>query len=113
MTTDRRERVERAALNQSLFREVNERLEQMATEFQEIAKTAVFTCECADVTCVEQIEMSLDEYEALRSEPNQFAVLSGHVYSDVENVIDQKERFVVVAKVEPGASIVAEVDPRS
>ena len=57
------DRTERAAINQSVFREVNERLEGLAETFQYVAKTAAFTCECASLECVEQMEMSLDEYE--------------------------------------------------
>jgi hypothetical protein len=107
------DRIERASRNQTLFREVNERLEGMAEAFQEVTNTATFACECADLACVEQIQMSRDEYEAVRTDPNQFAVLPGHVYPDVENVIDENGRFAVVAKIGVGARIAAEADPRS
>jgi 5-bromo-4-chloroindolyl phosphate hydrolysis protein len=107
------DRLERAARNQSLFREVNERLEDLATTFQEIAGTTMFACECADLRCVEKVELSLDEYEGVRSDPNQFVVLKGHVYHDVENVLRETDRFVVVAKVGEAAKVAAEADPRS
>ena len=107
------DRTERAAINQSVFREVNERLEGLAETFQYVAKTAAFTCECASLECVEQMEMSLDEYEGVRSDPNQFAVLPGHVYRDVESVVSENERFVVVAKIGAGDRIARETYPRS
>jgi hypothetical protein len=107
------ERVERAARNQSLFREINERLEELASTFQEVAGTASFTCECADLKCIEQVEMSLDEYEAVRSDANQFVVRPGHVLADVENVVGESDRFVVVAKIGKGAKIAAAADPPS
>ena len=107
------DRIERAAANQSIFREVNERLQDLATAFQDAARRATFACECADVQCVEQLELSLDEYEAIRSEPNQFVVLPDHVYLDVERVVSENERFVAVAKIGRGATIAAEADPRS
>jgi hypothetical protein len=107
------DRVERSASNQSIFREVNERLEQLATAFQGVASNATFACECADVQCVEQLELSLDEYEAVRSDSSQFVVLPGHVYADVERVVSKNARFVVVAKIGRGAAIAAEADPRS
>jgi len=107
------DQIKRAARNQSLFREVNERLQDIANSFQSVSSTAVFSCECAALSCTEQIEMSMDEYEVVRSQPNGFAVLPGHVYPDVENVVRENERFVVVAKIGPGAKIAKETYPRA
>ena len=107
------ERQVRAARNQSLFREVNERLEGLAETFQFIAEHTAFTCECADTQCIEPINMTLAEYEAVRAEPNQFAVLFGHVYTDVEYIVTESDRFVVVAKIGEGAKIAREAYPRS
>jgi hypothetical protein len=105
--------MKRAADNEALFRQVNERLQEMAEAFQEVTSSAVFACECADLACIEQIQMSVDEYEGVRSEPNQFVVVPGHVDLDVENVVRNNERFAVVAKIGAGAQIAAETDPRS
>ena len=107
------ERVERAARNEALFRAVNERLEDLAVTFQEIAGMGVFACECANLACVEQIEMTLDEYEAIRSDPNQFIVLPRHVDPDVETVTQERNGFVVVSKIGEGAKVAIEQDPRS
>jgi hypothetical protein len=88
----------RAAQNQSLFRTVNERLEGLAEAYQFISETASFVCECADVGCVERIELRPSEYEAVRAQGNRFAVRPGHVYPDVERVVGENERFVTVEK---------------
>lgn len=109
----RTDRIERAAANEALFREINERLQGMAESFQEVTARAVFACECPDLACLEQIQMSVDEYEAVRSDPNNFVVVPGHVDLEVENVIRENERFAVVAKIGTGARIAAESDPRS
>lgn len=106
-------RLERAARNQTLFREVNERLEDLATTFQDTAGTVVFACECADLSCIEKIAMTLDEYEAIRSDPNQFLVLPGHVVHDVEDIVREGSGFVIVAKIGEGASLAAQTDPRA
>lgn len=106
------DRLERAARNQSLFREVNERLQELATDFQEIAGTSVFACECADLGCVKQIDMTLDEYEAVRSDSNRFLVAPGHVVPDVERVVGESDRYVIVAKIGEGATIAVQADPR-
>jgi hypothetical protein len=107
------DRVKRAARNQSAFRQVNEHLEGFATRVQDSAGKTVFACECADVACFEQIEMTVDEYEAIRSDPNLFVVLPGHVYADVERVVRENGRFVAVAKFGEGAMIAAAADPRA
>jgi len=106
------DRLERAARNQTLFREVNERLQELATTFQEMADTAVFACECADLQCVEQIDMTMDEYQSVRGDPNRFVVVPGHVYHDVENVLSENQRYLVVAKIGKAAAIAEASDPR-
>lgn len=72
----------------------------------------MFACECADLSCIEQINMTLDEYEAIRSHPNQFLVLPGHVVHDVEDIVRDGGGFVVVAKIGEGASLAAQTGPR-
>jgi hypothetical protein len=106
-------RVERAARNEALLREVNERMEELATTFQETAGTTVFACECADLSCVDPIHVTLDEYEAIRSDSNQFLVVPRHVIPDVEKIVREAEGYVVVAKIAEGALIAAETDDRT
>jgi hypothetical protein len=63
----------RVASNQSRFREVNERLEELNREFSEIIPTGDFVCECADTDCLERVGLTIEEYEQLRSVPTHFA----------------------------------------
>ena len=53
----------KAAKNQALFRDVNERIEELVGK----AWHPDFICECADEHCVEKLQLSLREYE--RFEP--------------------------------------------
>jgi hypothetical protein len=99
---------ERAAENQSLFREVNERIEDLAAD----AAFQTFVCECADTECAEGISATLEEYEAVRSGPNRFLVLAGHDIPGVEEVVATTERYVVVSKLGVGAAVAEEADPR-
>jgi hypothetical protein len=69
-------------------------------------------CECFDDECTEPMELTLAEYEQLRAQPNRFAVLPGHVDPNVERVIEEHERYVVVAKCGAGAIYAAMHDPR-
>jgi hypothetical protein len=106
-------RIARAANNQALFRAVNEHLEDLAHSFEQIAGPGTaFACECASLECIDRISMSVDEYEALRRHRNGFAVLPGHVVPEVEEVVSENERYVVVAKIGEGAEIAAATSPR-
>lgn len=105
---------ERAAHNQALFREVKERLEQLNETFVELAPFGSWVCECADTGCVEQVQMTFGEYEALREHSHRFAIApsDAHVYPEVERVVDRTERYWLVEKIEQGAAIAAERDQR-
>lgn len=107
------EQLKRAARNQSIFREVNERLEGLAENFKAVSETAPFSCECADLGCFTMIDMTLSEYEAVRKDPNRFVVLPGHVYPEFERVVSENERYVLVAKYDEGGELAEELDPRT
>jgi hypothetical protein len=103
----------RAARNESLYREVNERIEELNQCFDAALEAgASWVCECADTECCERMEMTLGEYEELRSHPDRFAVLPGHVVGAVERVVDTRDRYLVVEKIGPAARVAAELDPR-
>ena len=108
--TGREEFERRAAKNQSLFREVNER----ENEINNNTLWLVFMCECADETCVEQIELTPEEYESVRENPTHFAVVPSeeHVVPEVERIAEQHERFWVVEKVGEAGAVVIQLDPR-
>jgi hypothetical protein len=104
-TTD--ERQERAARNQSLFREMNEHVETVMLSFR------AFMCECASKACEETVTLTRGEYEAVREHPARFLVKPGHVFAGGEVVVDDRQgRYVVVEKIERGAEVAAHFDPR-
>lgn len=87
-------RAQRAAENERLFRRINERLEELATD-----DSLTLVCECADVACVERIpDVPLAEYQAVRRHSDRFFVLRGHEQRDVEQVVDERAGYLVVAK---------------
>lgn len=100
-----REREVRAGANQALFRTVNERVEGLAEAFQFISERTSFVCECADVGCVERVEVHVLEYDAVRKHGSRFVVQRGHVYPEVESVVEENERFVTVEKVGAAAAV--------
>jgi hypothetical protein len=101
------------AKNEALFRQVNERIEEVNEKLGG-AELSDFLCECGDDDCTTPISMTLEEYEAVRSVPTHFAIAPGHEVVDVEAVIRTGERYSVVEKFSGDAEpIAAETDPRS
>ena len=60
-----------------------------------------FLCECADDGCTELLPLDLDEYDRVRAEPAHRVTLPGHPVADTASVVDENERFVVVAATPP------------
>jgi hypothetical protein len=109
------ERQQRAARNQSLFREVNERVKDVNDNFHVFTAVNEWVCECANDTCVERIEMASQEYEHVRGDGTRFFVApsSEHVWLDVEQVTERHANYWVVEKIELGGKIAEQQDPRS
>jgi hypothetical protein len=108
------ERGRRIGLNEAVFREVNERIEDLAQTFSLAARHLDFVCECGDSSCTQQIRMTSGEYEELRADPLLFAVYPGHETPDVEDVVDRRDGYDVVRKHEGEPARVAQsTDPRS
>ncbi len=108
-------RERRAAKNQSLFREVNERIEPLNKALTPINRLNDFVCECANESCTEPVRMTVDEYESLRENPARFFVWPDdeHVWPDVERVTEKHERYWVVEKLGYSGAVAEKLDPRS
>jgi hypothetical protein len=106
-------REERIGLNEAVFREVNERIEELADTFNLKEDVLDLICECGDATCVRRISMSPAEYAELRSNPHTFAVHPGHEIPEVERIVQRRKSYDVVEKDEGTPQRVAEqTDPR-
>jgi hypothetical protein len=108
-------RAARAARNQSLYREVNERVEAINQAFDSILPLGDWICECANEECSERLSLTHEEYEALRADATRFAVLpdDAHVFAEVEDVVERHERYWVVEKLGVAAELAAKFDPRA
>jgi hypothetical protein len=106
MPRDPRER------NEALFREVNERIEDIGTTFAPYDEPMLFLCECDDKECVEKVSATRAEYEAIRAVATHFVVLPGHEDPGIEHVVQKTERFLVVEKEGQEAHEAQEDDPR-
>ena len=102
---------EGVARNEALFREFNERVEDLADTVG--AERIRFVCECGDLDCLKRVELTRAAYEEVRSDPKRFAVAPGHEKPEVERVVARGEGYLVVEKVEAAAQVAIEHDPRS
>ena len=100
---------ERLARNQALFREVNERINEVRSPAVSLVE---FVCECSEASCTRSLLLAPDEYDAVRSNPTHFIVARGHEMAEVERVLADHERYLVVEKTVDTA-FMAESDPRS
>jgi hypothetical protein len=107
-------REQRLGLNEAVFREVNERIKGLAKLFHWGKPDPLdLVCECRNATCVERIEMSRAEYEAVRAEDTHFAVHPGHADREIERVISSHKRYEIVVKEGPAAEVARDLSPRS
>jgi hypothetical protein len=110
-------RLLRRAQNEALFREVNERIEELETDLagygEEDALLIGFVCECGDESCGETLEVTRAQYESARTDPRRFLVLAGHEDADVARVVERHAHYLVVEKLGEAAEIAVEQDPRS
>ena len=106
---------QRAARNQSLFREVNERVKDVNDGFHVFTDLNDWVCECANESCVERIELSAQEYEHIRKHGARFFVApsSEHVWPEVERIVERHPNYWIVEKIEHGAEMATDLDPRS
>lgn len=104
-----------AAKDQSLFRDVNEKLRNLNEAFETVTRDSEFICECANRHCIEHVSMTLDDYERVRSVATHFFVLpeSHHVFPEVEQVVERHRGYFVVEKTGDAGAAAIRLDPRS
>jgi hypothetical protein len=108
------ERKRKIGENEALYRAVNERIESLNDAFGTVTQTMTVVCECGDGACAEQIEISIDDYERIRTDSALFLTVPGHEIPDTEDVIEVNETFQVVRKhAGDPAALARETDPRS
>jgi hypothetical protein len=97
-----------AARNQSLFRAINERIEEVNESFRLALEEAEYVCECADNDCMDRIALTPEEYHEVRRVPTHFFIRREHVRPYFERVVQSRDGYVVVEKFgDAGAEAVA------
>ena len=104
---------ERIARNEATFRRINEDIER-GRDAEDDATLIGFVCECGHVECSRLIELTPFEYEQVRSDPRQFAIVDGHEEPAAETVVERHARYAVVRKrAGTGVEIAMATDPRA
>lgn len=105
------DREKRVIRNETLFREVNERIEDVSRDVPD-SDLVEFLCECGEEACMQRIELTRDEYERVRGVSDHFAVKPDHEHPDFERVVEQGERYSVIEKVGESDDLAKRTDPR-
>ena len=99
---------------EELFRRVNERVAELNELFGHLLPKAVWTCECSRLECIERVETTQAEYEAVRANPGRFLIAPSdeHISAETDYVVERTERFWVVEKDRAAAVDTNPVPPR-
>ncbi|MEA2340275.1 MAG: hypothetical protein QOG11_352 [Solirubrobacteraceae bacterium] len=101
----------RIGFNESTFRQVNEAVEA-GRGLRGVDELISFVCECGRLGCNRVIQLTVAEYEGVRRSPTRFAIVDGHEIPGAEVVIERTDRWTLVEKLEAGAEVAEETDPR-
>lgn len=88
---------QRAARNESLFREVNENIARL-DERHSSADGPVFVCECANPECTQQLTVEPEVYRRVRGQARWFLLVPGHDDPQLERVVESKPDYLIVEK---------------
>lgn len=102
------------AVNQVIFREMNEWTKQALDERPGAERTMdAYLCECSDSTCAAPINLTRSEYEAVRASAVRFAIAVDHEDPAIDHVLSENTRFATVEKLLSAAARIARAtDPR-
>lgn len=92
------DRAERLKENQETFKLANERLGSVVAERVSPADDVPFLCECADEACMATVEMTLEEYGAVRAHPRHFFMQPDHLRSPGEELVERRDGYEITEK---------------
>jgi len=102
----------RKGVNESLFRDVNERLERRAIAKLPDDQRFEVLCECDREECTERIMISFASYETVRTRPRAFIVVPGHIDPTCEHLVDDHGTYTVVEKFGEAGEVAEIQNPR-
>jgi hypothetical protein len=93
-TTLPRNSVAPARAIENVFREINESFLKL--------DSPRFICECSDTSCTDPIDVSAETMRSLHEDRNLYVIKPTHINTDLEELVDAHDGFVIVRK--PAAS---------
>ena len=105
-------REERLAKNEVIFRDLNERIADIAATHDD-DHLYEFLCECSNVDCTLRLPLTLAFYEDVRKVATRFVVAPGHDLPEIEDVLFRGDGYQIVTKRGDAAVLVEDQDPRS
>jgi hypothetical protein len=93
---------DRQLRNERLFRDVNERIEEVSTAVPE-SEPIQFLCECGLDECTETVELTRQEYEAIHADPRHFITAPAHERDAGGVGVKRTRRYSVVLKATLGS----------
>jgi hypothetical protein len=87
----------------SFFRRANEIVRERASAF-ESEGVVPFICECRDASCLDRVEMSLDEFAGVAERAGRAALAPGHEDPEHDRVVEQTSRFTVIERAAQAAN---------
>ncbi len=99
--------------NEVRFRALNERLRASGVAWEGREGVMSLVCECGNEDCLVAIWLTPGEYESVRADETQFAMVAGHFHPEFEDVVSEYEGWALVRKRGEAAEIAAASDPRS
>jgi hypothetical protein len=100
---------ERAARNESLFRDVNGEIAKLEARLTRDTSYPI-VCECANMSCAQTLEVERDVYWGVRANPLRFFVAPGHEQPEIERIVGRERGYVIVEKFGAAAATAARLD---
>lgn len=99
--------------NEVRSRRTNEWIRAAHRSFGGSDGTDRYNCECSDAGCTSTIALLASEYESVRGDGRDFAIMHDHEDPELDAVLAERPRYSIVRKL-PGmpARIAGETDPR-
>jgi hypothetical protein len=82
---------------EDVFRNANDRIADMGAKL-EWRDPVPFLCECSDKRCFARLQITLEEYESLRADSEQYLTKPGHQLSGGV-ILEQNDRVAVAEKL--------------
>ncbi len=83
--------------NQRAFRIGNESLRRVL-ETKAGGESIPFLCECMDDTCLARVDLTLEEYEGIRTHENRFVIVPDHPTLPGERIVEENGSYQIVEK---------------